>query len=185
MTGAHNSIIPFPHVTALVEGTVVARVGRIGAYVRHIAHTIDVICVGCGDAVARRRIQPVAVRITARTNRLVIRRLIPLVLGGDGEDRPAAGVSHICIIPAPASHGVVTDLVSGKRVSTRLGRAIVLRPRWLPVRQPVAEARRIPVGNEVHRLIAKAALHAVSVAPARAGTVDAPIYAGVHFRVVE
>ena len=63
---------------------------------------------------------------------------------------------------------VVADLVSGKRVSTRLGRAIVLRPRWLPVRQPVAEARRIPVGNEVHRLIAKAALHAVSVAPATA-----------------
>ena len=149
-TGEQNFIIPFPHVSALVEGAVVAARIRVGSHVGYCAGATEKIrAVGtprrvlrCRCSIALRRIE----RIAAVA--VVIGRLIPLVFARDRDT-----VLSETKVKLPTHRTVRRVGHTTEVIHPVLGRAIALRPRRLPVRQPVREAGRVPEGDIPHRFI--------------------------------
>ncbi len=177
---AEDRVAPLVHVAALVEGALRAGRAHVACHGSQIGN--DVVTVRCVRRRPRKRTGGQGVRArrvveVARGQRIVVRRLVPLVLARD-EDRG----SRI------ARDRVVRDPLRCDRVGTVLRRRVVLRPRRLAVVQPVREAQRVVEGHAVHRHVLAARDGAVRVAPrtsAPGNTAMGTRCRGSHIEVVE
>ncbi len=156
--GGIQGFVPFPGVPGLIEGAVVTRGRRVGAYIGGAVAVTggDVVEVGrertaggqfldhLGRVVGLRRILPVTAG--AILGGVVVGRLVPLVV---------AGQEVVGIRIAPAD-----DVVAGEGVGAGFGVAV----RGSAVAEPVGHAHGVDGGNEQDRAVVAAGEDGVGVA---------------------
>ncbi len=161
VTEGFDGVIPFLHIAALIERSVITSRQAEGPHVGQcidggeisrtrdrvaIVHSVGQFIIGikiravrvAGTSVAAVRlgvtaggIKPITVAVTALPRRLIIGRLVPFVLAGNPNLCPG-----ILCKAVPAQRAV-------QRVGAILGCASILHPGGLSVVHPVDKARRI------------------------------------------